>query len=394
MNDKDSERLSLAVEQYLLQRIEQGYRDTDIISQSTILLDFQVFVKKRVKEWDAIFTLEILQEFMHTGNDISRRQGAVRGLANFLYQEKRIPRPIPRKSRATLSKIFQDYLHYCTTARYDTQKMVEHIRRILEAFNQYLKRNNLKLSKVTIEQIDTFDQEYNAPYARQSQKLNRNCFRGFLRYLYHDRHVIKRDFATLLEVPRMYHQTKPPCFLRPGEIQQLFESMTNTTPSGLRAYAMVHIAYTMGLRPQEISKLTLDDIAFGKAEMRVRYRKAGSPVTMPIPQKTLKAIAAYLVGGRPENNCRELFLQCHRPFNPVKSWNVCSAIKSCMRKAGLPEEATTYWLRHSHAQHLLEAGASIFEIKEMLGHEDIEATNAYLHIHLKLMRRVILGEPV
>lgn len=394
MNHKDSERLSLAVEQYLLQRIEQGYPDTHINSQDKILQEFQAFTEKRVKGWSAIFTLEMLQEFMHAGNDSSRRQGAVRGLAKFLYSQKQISQPIPRKSRPKLPEIFEDYLHYCTTVRYDTKKMVEHIRRILEAFHHYLKPNNLKFSGITIEQIDAFDQEYNVPYARQSQKLNRNCFRGFLRYLYHDRHVIKRDFAALLEVPRMYHQAKPPCFLRPGEIQQLFESMTNTTPSGLRTYAMVHIAYTMGLRPQEISRLTLDDIAFGKAEMCVRYRKAGSPVTMPIPQKTLKAIAAYLVGGRPENDCRELFLQCHRPFMPVKSWNVCSAIKSCMRKAGLPEEATTYWLRHSHAQHLLEAGASIFEIKEMLGHEDIEATNTYLHIHLKLMGRVILGEPV
>ena len=71
-----------------------------------------------------------------------------------------------------------------------------------------------------------------------------------------------------------------------------------------------------------------------------------------------------------------------------------SAIKTCMQKAGLPEETTTYWLRHTYAQHLLEAGISVFEIKEMLGHDDIEATNRYLHIHTKLMRRVILGELV
>ncbi|WP_255580809.1 tyrosine-type recombinase/integrase [Desulfopila sp. IMCC35006] len=131
-----------------------------------------------------------------------------------------------------------------------------------------------------------------------------------------------------------------------------------------------------------------------KAEMNIRYRKAGLPVTMPIPQKTLKAIAAYLVGGRPKNDCSELSLQCCRPYRPVSSPTVCYAIKSCMQKAGLPEEATTYWLRHTHAQHLLEAGISVFEIKEMLGHDDIEATNRYLHIHLKLMKRVILGELV
>ena len=393
MNHKDSQRLSQAVEQYLLQRIEQGYPDTHIDTQQKILGDFRLFMKRQPKEWDEIFTLEILKEFMQQSNGNERRR-AVRGLAKFLYREKQISQPIPRKARPTLPEIFEDYLHYCATTRYDTDKTVQHIRRVLEAFDRYLKHHTLNLSAITIEQIDAFDQEYNAAYARQSRKFNRSCFKLFLRYLYHERRVLNRDFAALLKVPRIFHPAKPPCFLRTDEIQQLFDNMTPTTPAELRAYAMVHIAYTMGLRPQEISRLTLDDIQFSKAEMHVRYRKAGLPVTMPIPQKTLKAIAAYLVGGRPKNDCRELFLQCCRPFRPASSPTVCYAIKTCMRKAGLPEEATTYWLRHTHAQHLLEAGISVFEIKEMLGHDDIEATNRYLHIHLKLMRRVILGELV
>lgn len=393
MNHKDSKKLSQAVEQYLLLRIEQGYPQTHIDIQGKILHDFRLFVERQPKEWNEIFTLEILKEFMQQGDGNERRR-AVRGLAKFLYQEKQISQPIPLKSRPKLPDIFEDYLHYCTTTRYDTEKTVQHIRRILEAFNHYLKRHNLNLSAITIEQLDTFDQEYNAAYAQQSQKFNRSCFKLFLRYLYYERCVLKRDFAALLKVVRIFHRTKPPCFLRTDEIQQLFDNMTPATPAELRAYAMVHIAYTMGLRPQEISRLTLDDIAFSKAEMNVRYRKAGLPVTMPIPLKTLKAIAAYLVGGRPENNCRELFLQCYRPYRPVSSPTVCYAIKTCMRKAGLPEEATTYWLRHTHAQHLLEAGISVFEIKEMLGHDDIEATKRYIHIDIKLMRRVILGELV
>jgi site-specific recombinase XerD len=393
MNHNDLKRLSQAVEQYLLQRIEQGFSDTLVYTQSKILQDFQLLVERQAKEWDEIFTLETLQEFMQQNNGNERRR-AVRGLANFLYREKQISQPIPRKSRPKLPAIFEDYLYYCTTTRYDTEKTGQHIRRVLEAFDRYLKHHTLNLSTLTIEQIDTFDQEYNAAYARQSRKFNRSCFKLFLRYLYHERRLLKRDFAALLKVPRMYHRAKPPSFLHPDEIQQLFNSMTPATPAELRAYAMVYIAYTMGLRPQEISRLTLDDIGFSKAEMDVRYRKAGLPVRMPIPQKTLKAIAAYLVGGRPKNDCRELFLQCCRPYRPVSSPTVCYTIKTCMQKAGLPEEATTYWLRHTHAQHLLEAGVSVFEIKEMLGHDDIDATNRYLHIHLKLMRRVILGELV
>ena len=393
MNHKDIKRLSQAVEHYLLQRIEQGYPDTHIDTQGKILQDFRLFVERQSKKWNEIFTLEILKEFMLQGDSNERRR-AVRGLANFLYREKQIFQPIPRKSRLKLPEIFEDYLHYCASARYNTEKTVQHTRRVLESFFHYLKRHNLNLSAINIEQIDDFIQEYNVTYSRQSQKFNRSCFKLFLKYLYHERRLLKRDFSALLKVPRMFHPTKPPCFLRTGEIQQLFDNMTPTTPAELRAYAMVHIAYTMGLRPQEISRLTLDDIQFTKAEMNVRYRKAGLPVTMPIPLKTLKTIAAYLVGGRPENSCRELFLQCCRPYRPVSSPTVCYAIKTCMQKAGLPQKATPYWLRHTYAQHLLEAGISVFEIKEMLGHDDIDATGRYLHIHLKLMRRVILGELV
>ncbi|MCP3888759.1 MAG: hypothetical protein GY702_07770 [Desulfobulbaceae bacterium] len=114
-------RLSQAVEQYLLQRIEQGYPDSNINSQCKILLDFQLFVERQAKEWDEIFTLERLKEFMLQGNSSERRR-AVRGLAKFLYREKQISKPIPRKARPKLPEIYEDYLHYCTTTRYDTEK--------------------------------------------------------------------------------------------------------------------------------------------------------------------------------------------------------------------------------------------------------------------------------
>lgn len=393
MNHKDSKRLRQAVEQYLLERIEQGYTDTFIDTQCNILQAFHLFVERQPKEWDEIFTLETLKEFMQQGNSNERRR-AVRGLARFLYKQKQISQPIPLKSRPKLSTIFEEHLHYCATARYDTEKTVQHTRRVIEAFYLYLKRHDLNLSAITIERIDAFNQEYNAAYSQQSQKLNRSHLRLFLKYLYHERRVLTRDLAALLKVPRIFYRTKPPCFLRPEEIQQLFNTMTLSTPADLRTYAMIHIAYTMGLRPQEICKLTLDDIQFSKAEMHIKDRKAGTPITLPIPLKTLKVITAYLVGGRPKNNYRELFLQGNRPNRPIGYMTVYSTIKACMRKAGLPKEATPYWLRHTHAQHLLEAGVSLFEIKEMLGQDDIEATGRYLHIHIKLMRRVILGEIV
>jgi len=182
MNHKDSKRLLQAVEQYLLQRIEQGNTDTFIDSQGKILQDFHLFVERQPKEWDEIFTLETLKDFMRQGNSNERRR-AVRGLARFLYKQRQISQPIPLKSRPKLPTIFEDHLHYCATARYDTEKTVQHTRRVLEAFYLYLGRHDLNLSAITIEQIDAFNQEYNAAYAQQSQKLNRSYLKLFLKYL-------------------------------------------------------------------------------------------------------------------------------------------------------------------------------------------------------------------
>jgi integrase/recombinase XerD len=79
-----------------------------------------------------------------------------------------------------------------------------------------------------------------------------------------------------------------------------------------------------------------------------------------------------------------------RPHKPISPQSVIHHIGKAIRKAGLT--ATTYWLRHSYAQHLLQIGRSIYEIKEMMGHHSIQSTQRYLHIHTDLMRKVLFDE--
>jgi site-specific recombinase XerD len=153
---------------------------------------------------------------------------------------------------------------------------------------------------------------------------------------------------------------------------------------------MVHLAYTLGLRPDEISLLRLDDIFFKVGELCVRTRKNDGPVRLPVPEETIKAMAAYLVGGRPKSNHRRLFLTLQPPFRPMSQNTVAQAINNCIKKMGLLQGA--YGLRHTYAQNLLEAGVSIYEIKEMMGHDSIESTKKYFHVHIKLMREVLFDE--
>ena len=103
-------------------------------------------------------------------------------------------------------------------------------------------------------------------------------------------------------------------------------------------------------------------------------------------------IAAYIIGARPKYNHRAVFLRFLAPYGPICSAVVSRNISKYIRKVN--PKASAYWLRHTYAQNLLESGASIFEIKEMLGHDSIESTEKYLCIHTNLMRKVIFNERI
>jgi site-specific recombinase XerD len=239
-----------------------------------------------------------------------------------------------------------------------------------------------------IEHLDAFMAEFKV--AQSTRKTYRHYLRGFLKYLYYEKKILKKDLASLLVGACRFDQVKPPKFLRPREVETLFSSLQLSTVTDVRTCAMVYLAYTLGLRPIEISKITLDDISFSEGNLRVPDRKTKVPVVLPLPEMTLKAIAAYIATARPQTTFRQLLLTCQNPIRPVSANTVVYYIGKTMKEAGLSSSA--YWLRHTYAQNLLKIGRSIFEIKEMLGHHNIQSSQAYLHIDTELMRKVLFDE--
>ena len=385
--------LEQAINDYLGWMIAHGYAHTTIESYKSTLKKFYCFVKRWKIPWDDIFTLNTLRNFQ-AEKTRGRETHAIRGVARLLYQQNKISRPIPVKQIPRLPEVYEEYLSYCSKARQDSDRQVGQIRRVLATFSDYLKRSDNKLSTITIEQFDAFSAEFNTGYSQQTQKDYLGYLRRFLKYLYQHHNILKKDLSPLIVSSHTFARTNPPCFLRPHEVKSLFAGLKLSTPRDLRTYAIIHLAYTLGLRPIEICQITLDDIYFNKGELRIRKRKAANPIVLPVPKETIKAIAAYLVGGRPESERRELLLSLVPPYGPIGRLMPGHYIKKCMRKAKLPATASIYWLRHTYAQNLLEAGVSIFEIKEMLGHGDIESTGKYLRIHISLMRKVLFDETI
>ena len=294
------------------------------------------------------------------------------------------------KYQIDLPEIYDEYLDYYKQRQQVPYRLIKSTRGVLASFHDYLGKHKIDLSSLKIEQVDAFLAEFFENFAPATQRSYRSMIRGFLRYLYHERGIIRRDLAPMVVGRRIYAREKPPRFLRPQEVQKLFASLNLSSPRDIRTYAMVHLAYTMGLRPVEISRITLDDISFTKGKLTVRNRKNNHSMTLPVPENTIKAIAAYVVDARPASKCRTLLLRFHKPYVAICSGTVVGYIGRCMKKAGIPGSA--YWLRHTYAQNLLETGVTIYEIKEMLGHDKIESTRNYLHVHTKMMREVLFDE--
>jgi site-specific recombinase XerD len=264
------------------------------------------------------------------------------------------------------------------------------IRRVLVAFYRYLKSCDIDLGSLKIEHVDDFLAQFLVGFSSGPCRLYRGFVKGFLRHLYHHKNTIGRDLAPLVVGRRLYARTKPPKFLRPAEVKKLFAGLSLSSATKIRTHAMVHLAYFLGLRPVEIHSIGLDDICFSRAELTIKRRKNDNPMVLPISPAALKAVSAYMIGARPKSKNRTLFLSYHGSHGPLCPGAVAHYMTAAIRDAGL--NGTAYWLRHTYAQNLLESGATIFEIKQMLGHDKIESTKVYLHVHIKLMRKVLFDE--
>jgi integrase/recombinase XerD len=352
---------------------------------------FLNFVKSQHLHWQQLFSVNTREHFKNISK--LRTTAAVNALSRYLVEKGHIKMPLPQHpSPRKLAGIFEEYLQYRQDSRQTNVRQLSAIRRVLSALCDYFNQHGITPARLRIEQLDAFMAEFCQSFLPGTCRNYRTIVRGFLTYLYQQRGILKKDLAPLLIGAAQFAKAKPPKFLRLHEVKLLFESLSVDSAKDLRTYVMVHLAYTLGLRPCEICRITLDDIAFKKAQLSLEDRKNKQPLTLPIPEQTLKAIVAYMVGGRPNSQQRHLILSFHAPYGPIVPGLVGRYIQEAMHKAGL--SSTPYWLRHSYAQHLLSSGASIYEIKQMLGHRHIESSRKYLHIHTDLMREVILDEPL
>lgn len=221
--------------------------------------------------------------------------------------------------------------------------------------------------------------------AASSQARMISGLRMFFHYLVMEE-VVAENPASLLELPRL--RRKLPDVLTVDEIDRIIAAIDLSKPEGMRNKAMLETLYSCGLRVSELISLRISDLYPEIGFIRV-IGKGNKQRLVPIGKLALKYIQLYRdqvrVHIQPEPSARDI-LFLNRRGRPLTRVMVFHIVKSLAAAAGIHKQISPHTFRHSFATHLLEGGADLKAVKDMLGHESITTTEIYTHIDTGYLR--------
>ncbi|MCA1681967.1 MAG: site-specific integrase [Actinobacteria bacterium] len=214
--------------------------------------------------------------------------------------------------------------------------------------------------------------------------------RSLLRFLYLRGFTDTALAGTVPPVPGWKDRTVPPR-LAAAQVRALLDSCDRATRTGVRDFAMLMLLARLGLRAAEVAGLVLDDIDWRAGEVVVRG-KGRREDRLPLPADVGEAVATYLVEVRARVECRAMFLTVVAPHRPLSSTAVSQMVwRQCARAGLTPVRA--HRLRHALATDLLDQGASLPEIGQVLRHRDLATTAAYAKVDHSALRELALPWP-
>ncbi len=219
-----------------------------------------------------------------------------------------------------------------------------------------------------------------------SIRRNVSAVRTYFRFLTGDG-IVVRDPSERLETPKRWRTL--PDVLSVDEVQQLLASPTLDDALVFRDRALLELAYGAGLRVSEWITLGTRDLLLDEGLVRV-FGKGSKERLVPIGRSAIGAAAIYLRELRPKLERGEgkgvLFLNARgRPLTRMGAWKI---LRGHVERAGITKHVSPHTLRHSFATHLLEGGADLRAVQEMLGHVDIATTQIYTHVDREYLRQV------
>lgn len=226
-----------------------------------------------------------------------------------------------------------------------------------------------------------------------SARLATCSLRGFFRFLFL-RGEINVDLEASVPAVAGWRLAGLPKFITAAEVRKILRHCDQRTTTGLRDYAVVLLVARLGLRSSEVAALTLDDFNWDAGEVTVRGKGLRRD-RIPVPPDVGRALVAYLKRARPACSSRSVFIRVHRPIRGMERGAIYGIISSAIRRAKLePPSRGAHLLRHTLGTNLLNRGAPLTEIAELLRHRHTETTALYAKVDIKALRTLALPWPV
>ncbi len=259
----------------------------------------------------------------------------------------------------------------------------------VKLLSEYYSDTRKSPEELSYEDISEFIVHLNSlGLSARSQARIISGIKAFYRFLrYDDR--IKEDPTLLLETPQLGR--KLPDTLEYHEIISLFEAIDHSTPEGQRNRAMLEMLYSSGLRVSELINLKLGNIIREIGFLRI-IGKGDKERLVPIGKDALKYLDIYLEKVRvhvPIAHGHESIVFLNRRGKQLSRVMIFTIIRQLCEKAGITKKVSPHTFRHSFATHLLEGGADLRVVQELLGHESITTTEIYTHLDRDYLKQVI-----
>ncbi|MFO7929553.1 MAG: tyrosine recombinase [Candidatus Humimicrobiaceae bacterium] len=290
------------------------------------------------------------------------------------------------KLKKSLEK-YIDFLKYEKNLSLNTIESYEND--VLQLIN-YLNRLNIsETEKLNLEDFRKFLKFIdNFNYAKSSLIRKYSSFLNFFKFL-EESGYINKSLSQHIRVPKK--DKKFFTILSRDEMLALLDSITPDSDTGKRDRAIIEVIYSTGARVSEVENIKVGDINFTAREIKV-IGKGNKQRAVYLNSQSIECLDSYLAvrgnflsfkNGRKEN--RYLFL--NHKGGKLSSRSIRNIVKKYLKEAGIKKNITPHSIRHSFASHLLQGGAGIREIQELLGHEDISTTQIYTHLNIKKLKQ-------
>ncbi len=289
----------------------------------------------------------------------------------------------------------EDYLTHLTLEKNLSDNTTEAYIRDLYLLEDFIcaRYPGLPPQEVSTTHLEAFLADlHDKKHARASMARTLSGVKSFFNYL-NENGFIASSPAELLESPKLRRSL--PAVLSVDEIRRILEAVDLSTPQGHRNRAMIETLYSCGLRVSELIGLRLSDLFFDDGFLRVTG-KGDKQRLVPVSGEAVKQIGLYLERRKhlPLQARYKEFVFLNNKGRSLSRVMLFLIIREAVKAAGIEKTVSPHTFRHSFATHLVQGGADIRVVQEMLGHESIATTEIYTHLHREHLRRTLENHPV